>query len=83
MGLSGLVLTAISGAIGAIIYYPIKYQGMGPRFSTIGLTRRRKSIPVIALTTSSLCDIAIIATSRTPSMSMSSKRVTPHFGKGY
>ena len=37
MGLSGMVLSAISVAAGAIMYWAITYQGHGFRLSTIGV----------------------------------------------
>lgn len=37
MGLPGMVLSAIAGAAGAVMYWAITYQGTGFRFSTVGL----------------------------------------------
>lgn len=37
MGLPGMVLSAISAAAGAILYWAVTYQGHGFRLSTIGL----------------------------------------------
>ncbi len=37
MGLPGMVLSAIAGAVGAVMYWAITYQSTGFRFSTIGL----------------------------------------------
>jgi hypothetical protein len=37
MGLTGMVLSAISAAAGAIMYWAITYQGHGFRFSTVGI----------------------------------------------
>ena len=37
MGLPGMVLSAISIAAGAIMYYAVTYQGHGFRLSTIGV----------------------------------------------
>lgn len=37
MGLPGMVVSAISIAIGAIMYWAITYQGHGFRLSTVGL----------------------------------------------
>ncbi|MHB1210367.1 MAG: hypothetical protein ACYC1I_11785 [Acidimicrobiales bacterium] len=37
MGLAGMVLSAISVAAGAIMYWAITYQGHGFRVSTIGV----------------------------------------------
>ncbi len=37
MGLPGMVLSAIAGAAGAVMYWAITYQGTGFRFSIVGL----------------------------------------------
>lgn len=37
MGLPGMVLSAISVAAGAIMYWAITYQGQGFRMSTVGV----------------------------------------------
>jgi hypothetical protein len=37
MGLPGMVLSAIAGAAGAIMYWAVTYQGTGFRLSTVGL----------------------------------------------
>ena len=37
MGLPGMVLSAIVGAVGAIMYWAVTYQGTGFRLSTVGL----------------------------------------------
>lgn len=37
MGLPGMVVSAISIAIGAIMYWAVTYQGHGFRLSTVGL----------------------------------------------
>lgn len=37
MGLPGMVLSAISVAVGAIMYWAVTYQGHGFRLSTVGL----------------------------------------------
>jgi hypothetical protein len=37
MGLPGMVLSAIAGAAGAIMYWAVSYQGTGFRLSTVGL----------------------------------------------
>ncbi len=37
MGLPGMVLSAISIAVGAIMYWAVTYQGHGFRLSTVGL----------------------------------------------
>ena len=37
MGLPGMVLSAIVGAAGAIMYWAVTYQGTGFRLSTVGL----------------------------------------------
>jgi len=37
MGLPGMVLSGISVAVGAIMYWAITYQGTGFRLSTIGI----------------------------------------------
>jgi hypothetical protein len=37
MGLPGMVLSAIVGVAGAIMYWAITYQGTGFRLSTVGL----------------------------------------------
>ncbi len=37
MGLPGMVLSAISAAVGAIMYWAITYQGHGFRLSTVGV----------------------------------------------
>ena len=37
MGLPGMVLSAISVAAGAIMYWAVTYQGHGFRLSTVGL----------------------------------------------
>jgi hypothetical protein len=37
MGLPGMVLSAIAGVAGAIMYWAITYQGTGFRMSTVGL----------------------------------------------
>lgn len=37
MGLPGMVLSAIAGAAGAVMYWAVTYQGTGFRLSTVGL----------------------------------------------
>jgi len=37
MGLPGMVLSAITTAVGAIMYWAITYQGHGFRMSTVGV----------------------------------------------
>ena len=37
MGLPGMVLSAIAGAVGAVMYWAVTYQGTGFRLSTVGL----------------------------------------------
>jgi hypothetical protein len=37
MGLPGMVLSAISVAVGAIMYWAVTYQGTGFRMSTVGV----------------------------------------------
>ena len=37
MGLPGMVLSAISVAVGAIMYWAVTYQGHGFRLSTVGV----------------------------------------------
>ena len=37
MGLPGMVLSAISVAVGAIMYWAVTYQGHGFRLSTVGI----------------------------------------------
>jgi hypothetical protein len=37
VGLPGMVLSAIAGAAGAVMYWAVTYQGTGFRLSTVGL----------------------------------------------
>ncbi len=37
MGLPGMVLSAVAGAVGAVMYWAVTYQGTGFRLSTVGL----------------------------------------------
>jgi hypothetical protein len=37
MGLAGMAVSAVSVAVGAIMYWAITYQGTGFRFSTVGV----------------------------------------------
>jgi H+/Cl- antiporter ClcA len=37
MGLPGMVLSAITAAVGAIMYWAVTYQGTGFRLSTVGI----------------------------------------------
>lgn len=37
MGLPGMVLSAVSVAVGAIMYWAVTYQGHGFRLSTVGV----------------------------------------------
>jgi len=37
MGLPGMVLSAITVAVGAIMYWAVTYQGTGFRLSTVGI----------------------------------------------
>lgn len=37
MGLPGMVLSAITTAVGAIMYWAVTYQGTGFRLSTVGI----------------------------------------------
>ncbi len=37
MGLPGMALSAIAGAVGAVIYWTITYESTGFRLSTVGL----------------------------------------------
>src|SRR5664279_6649632 len=60
MGLPGMVLSAISVAVGAIMYWAVTYQGHGFRLSTVGVILM--VVGAIGLVISTI----VFATSRRP-----------------